>query len=274
MSVASVAIVASAVVVPCAPNRATPSPERRDEQRSPDDPVARDHHRREHRVARERRRVRAAGHHQRHDQPDLDDGHRDREEQRAERLAHPVGDDLGVMDRRQDRAREHDGHEHEHDRSRLRPPRGREQHRGEERDRRGPGHSPQPSHGRTAPLRARPEQGVERIVRACAGQAGDDVFCEAAHLGLGMPGVGGEGRLPHGRSHDPRPVADGDGSQPAVVQHGEVARAATDATGVQGPEALGDRGARELQRCPVVGESLGSVPQRYSPADIAATNTA
>ena len=39
------------------------------------------------------------GDHQRHDQRDLDDRHRDREHERAERLPHPVRDDLGVVDR-------------------------------------------------------------------------------------------------------------------------------------------------------------------------------
>jgi hypothetical protein len=39
---------------------------------------------------------------------------------------------------------------------------------------------------------------VDRIVRVCVGQARDDVLREAAHLGLGMSGVGGERRLPHG----------------------------------------------------------------------------
>ena len=115
------------------------------------------------------------------------------------------------------------------------------------------------------PLRARPEQGMDRIVCVSAGQARDDVLREAAHLRLGMSGVCGESRLPHGRSHDPCPVADGDGSQPAVVQHGEVAWAALDAIGVQGSEALGDGGACELQRRPVVGESRRVGPTAVQP---------
>jgi hypothetical protein len=47
-----------------------------------------------------------AGHHERDDEGDLDDGHRDREHQRPERLADPVCDDFRVMDRGQYRARE------------------------------------------------------------------------------------------------------------------------------------------------------------------------
>ena len=41
--------------------------------------------------------LRAAGDHQRDDQRDLDDRDRDGEHQRAERLADPVGDHLGVV---------------------------------------------------------------------------------------------------------------------------------------------------------------------------------
>ena len=33
---------------------------------------------------------------------------------------------------------------------------------------------------------------------------------EGAHLGFGVPGVGGEAQFAHGRAHGVRPVADGD----------------------------------------------------------------
>jgi hypothetical protein len=46
------------------------------------------------------------GQHQRHDQRDLDHRHGDRENERAERLADAVGDDLGMMDRGEHRARQ------------------------------------------------------------------------------------------------------------------------------------------------------------------------
>ena len=69
----------------------------------------------------------AARDHQRHDQRDLDHGHGDREHERAERLADPVGDHLGVMDRRQHRAGEQRARDHEDDRPRLAAPgRGRQ----------------------------------------------------------------------------------------------------------------------------------------------------
>ena len=66
-----------------------------DEQAGTEQPAEDDHHRREHRVARQRRRAGIRGAHQRDDQPDLDDRHRDSEDERAERLADAVGDDLG-----------------------------------------------------------------------------------------------------------------------------------------------------------------------------------
>ena len=73
-------------------------PQRADDERQTEDAVAGDHHRGEHRVARQRRGLVAAGRHQRDDQRDLDDRHREREDQRAERFADPMGDDFGVMD--------------------------------------------------------------------------------------------------------------------------------------------------------------------------------
>ena len=81
----------------------------------PDDAVAGDHHGGEHRVARQRRRVPC-----RADtisvtiSADLDHRHRDGEHERAERLADPVRDDLGVVDRRQHRAGQEHADEREH----------------------------------------------------------------------------------------------------------------------------------------------------------------
>ena len=61
-------------------------------------PFSADHHRGEHRVAGQRGGVLAgAADHQRHDQRHLDDRHRDRQDQGAERLADPVRDHLGVV---------------------------------------------------------------------------------------------------------------------------------------------------------------------------------
>ena len=64
------------------------------------------HHRREHRIARERLRLFGFGLHQGQDQSDLDHRHREREDQCPERFADAVRDDLGMVDRRDDRARE------------------------------------------------------------------------------------------------------------------------------------------------------------------------
>jgi hypothetical protein len=57
-------------------------------------------------IVRQRRRLVAAGKHHRHDQRHLDHRDRDRQHQRAERLADLVRDDLGVMD-----GGDHGGHE-------------------------------------------------------------------------------------------------------------------------------------------------------------------
>lgn len=82
-----------------------------DEQAQPDDPVADDHHRGEHGVAREPRFLGAGRQHHRDDQRDLDHGDGDREHERAERLADAVRDDFGVMHRGEHRARERGGDE-------------------------------------------------------------------------------------------------------------------------------------------------------------------
>ena len=67
------------------------------------DAVAGDHHRGEDGVPGEGRGVVAAAEHQGQDQRDLDDRDGDREHQGAERLTHPVGDHLGVVDGSEDR---------------------------------------------------------------------------------------------------------------------------------------------------------------------------
>ena len=78
-------------------------------------PLMHDHHRRENGVPRQRRGVLVPGHHQRDDQRHLDDGHGDRQHERAERLAHPVGHHLGMVD-----GGEHRAHEDHRDRGRDR----------------------------------------------------------------------------------------------------------------------------------------------------------
>ena len=96
------------------------------EEAEADDPVADDHDRREHGVARERRLRVAHGEHHRDDQRDLDHGHRDREHERAERLADPVRDDFGVVDRCEHGAAETRGDDGEERRRARRERDGRE----------------------------------------------------------------------------------------------------------------------------------------------------
>ena len=67
------------------------------QQAEPNDAVEDDHHGREHRVAGERSSGRAAGEHERDDERHLDHGDRERQHQRAEGFADPVGDHLGVV---------------------------------------------------------------------------------------------------------------------------------------------------------------------------------
>ncbi|COX31748.1 Uncharacterised protein [Mycobacterium tuberculosis] len=76
--------------------------QRTQQQGQPGDPVGGDHHRGEHGVAGERRRIVPAGHHERNDQRHLDGRHRDREHQRTEWLTHPGRHHLGMVDRGQD----------------------------------------------------------------------------------------------------------------------------------------------------------------------------
>ena len=92
-----------------------PLAQRAQQDRQPDDPVAGDHDRREDGVARERVRRLVGGHHQRHDQADLDHRHRNCEHERSERLAHAVCHHLGVVDRRQDCRGEQQAHDNQTD---------------------------------------------------------------------------------------------------------------------------------------------------------------
>ena len=87
-----------------------------DEHREADDAVQNDHHRREHRVARQRRIVVGSGEHQCDDQRHFDQGDGKRQQQRAERLADLVRHDLGMMHRRQHRADEPGSDEQRRDR--------------------------------------------------------------------------------------------------------------------------------------------------------------
>ncbi len=105
-------------------------PQRSDQQRQADDPVAGDHHRGEHGVACERLGVGIPRDHQRHDQADLDHGHGDGENERAERLADPLGDDLRMVDRGEHRGDEEGRGDREHQGGRLARPGHRENDQG------------------------------------------------------------------------------------------------------------------------------------------------
>ena len=84
----------------------------------------------------------SVGDHQRDDQRHLDHGDRHGEHQRAERLADPVRDHLGVVHRGQHRADQDDADHREHDRldgtSGVAPPGGGEQDQRHDRDDDGP----------------------------------------------------------------------------------------------------------------------------------------
>ena len=84
-----------------------------EQQAAPDDAVEDDHHGGEHGVARQRRRFRAAGEHQRNDERDFDDGDRNGQHERAEGLAHAVRDHLGVVHGRQHAADQPGRDEHQ-----------------------------------------------------------------------------------------------------------------------------------------------------------------
>ena len=79
------------------PERLLAVAQRAEQHAGADHAVGDDHDGRVHRVARERGLVLAAGEHHRDDQRRLDRGDGQREDERAERLADPVRDDLGVM---------------------------------------------------------------------------------------------------------------------------------------------------------------------------------
>src|SRR5581483_5720913 len=72
-------------------------PQRPGQQAKTDHAIAHNHHRGEERVARKLACTRTARQHQRHDERHLDDGDREREDQRAVRLAYTVRHDLRVM---------------------------------------------------------------------------------------------------------------------------------------------------------------------------------
>ena len=73
------------------------------QQAESDDPVADNHHSGEHRVAGQRRLSRRNCNHDGNDQRHLDYGHRDRQHERAKRLARAMGDHLGVVHGRENR---------------------------------------------------------------------------------------------------------------------------------------------------------------------------
>ena len=129
---------------------------RRDEEAEADDAVRGDHRRGEHGVARERAVSAPSGRHERDDQTDLDDGHGDGEDERPERLAHPVRHDLRVMDRSQHRAGEKGGDEGEDDIPGLASPRRGEGDKGDGRN------GERPLHGTCDPHRS-------GNLRACSG---------------------------------------------------------------------------------------------------------
>ena len=147
MSVASVATVASIVAVPSALNDATPlrsAPISSERPKMPLQVI----------IAAANTVSRAsvavsllvAVHHQRHDQPDLDDGDGDGQDQRAERLADAVRDDLGVIDGGQHRAGQQQADDDQHRRRRLAAPGGDEGDEREQGDDARPVEDPHPYH--------------------------------------------------------------------------------------------------------------------------------
>ena len=83
------------------------------DQAETDHAVEYDHHRREHRVAGHPVAAVGAGEHDRHDEPDLDHRHGDREQDRAERFAELQRQNLGVMDGREHRGAEKEARDNE-----------------------------------------------------------------------------------------------------------------------------------------------------------------
>ncbi len=90
-----------------------------DEDAEPDEAVTHDHHHRKHGVARQRR-LRLVAEHDGGDQRDLDDGDRERQQQRAVGLADSLGDHLGMMHRCEHGA-EQDGQQHGREQPSRRP---------------------------------------------------------------------------------------------------------------------------------------------------------
>jgi hypothetical protein len=114
-------------------------PERAGQQADPEDPVAGDHHGREHGVASQRGGVALAADHEHDDEAHLDDRHGDREDQRAVGLTDPVRDDLRVLHRREHGGSEQDRDKDERNGSQPLPAPGRQQGEdGEDRGERGP----------------------------------------------------------------------------------------------------------------------------------------
>jgi len=130
------------------------------QQAHSDNAVAHQHYRREHRVPRQRRLLRAATQHHGYDQRHLDHRHGDGQHQRAERLSNPVRHQLGVID-----GGEHGGDQH-HGRA------GREQgaHPCEQRP------------GQQRPRGERPKPGPPRHPR-CSHDSGP--LCSPAHPNAG-----------------------------------------------------------------------------------------
>ena len=132
------------------------------QQAQPDDAGQDDHHGGEDGVAGERRRVRTARQHQRHDQRDFDHGDRDRQHQRAERLAHAMRDHLGVVHGGQHGADQPGRDEHQEgaaeseQRSAEEEPGDDRRGEGPERQERRRFHSATIAHATRHPLRGRP----------------------------------------------------------------------------------------------------------------------
>ena len=94
----------------------------------------------------------ATGHHQGDDQCDLDHCHGEREDQRAERFADPMGNHFGMVDGGDHRREQDDRHETDQGPAEFAPPDGR-QHAGRE-DRHGeaPDGHPVPARAHVFPL--------------------------------------------------------------------------------------------------------------------------
>jgi hypothetical protein len=127
------------------------------------DAIAHDHHDREHRVAGEGAGCRAAGQHHREDQRQLHDGDGQRENQRAERLADTMRDNLGVIYPDQDRRDEgRGGQRKENPAQRLRPHR-REPDAGRDRHHKTPRWDNEQSPDHRGPSSLRPSVSMESI---------------------------------------------------------------------------------------------------------------